>query len=88
MNVLSEFTRNHPAATDLDEVSRYELSFGGWNQVIENLPPLPKAELHDVSVDGRGVVCRGEPCEENTVLRAVGCEAPWWSKKHQWFWGT
>lgn len=76
------------AATDLDEVSCYELSLGGRDQVIKNLPPLPEAELHDVSVDGRRVVCRGEPREENTVLRAVGCEAPWWSKKHQWFWGT
>lgn len=88
MASVSKFTKNHLAATDLDEVSRYELSLGGRDQVIKNLPPLPEAELHDVSVDGRRVVCRGEPREENTVLRAVGCEAPWWSKKHQWFWGT
>lgn len=74
--------------THLNEVSRYQLSLGGWNQVIENFPPLPKAELHDISVDGGRVVGWGEPCEEDTVLCAIGCEAPWWSKKHQRFSGT
>lgn len=38
--------------TDLNEVSGYELSLGGRDQVIQNLPPLPEAELHDISVDG------------------------------------
>lgn len=74
--------------TDLNQVSCYELGFGGRDQVIQNLPPLPEAELHDVSVDGGGVVGRREPGEEDAVLRAIGCEASWWSKKHQWFCGT
>lgn len=74
--------------TDLNKVSSDELGLGRWDEIIQNFPPLPKAELHDVSIDGRGMVRWREPCEENTVLRAIGCEAPWWSKKHQWFWGT
>lgn len=74
--------------TDLNKVSSNELGLGRWNEIIQNFPPLPKAELHDVSIDRRGMVRWGKPCEENTVLRAIGCEAPWWSKKHQWFWGT
>lgn len=82
------FPQQNVPVTDLNKVSSYELGFSGWDQVIQNLPPLPEAELHDISVDGWGVVCWREPCEKNTVLRAISCEAPWWSKKHQWFWGT
>jgi len=63
----------HVFVTDLNEVSGYELGLGGRDQVIQNLPPLPEAELHDISVDGRGVVAWREPCEEDTVLRAIGC---------------
>lgn len=76
------------STTDLNKVSSDVLGLGRWDEIIQNLPPLPEAELHDISIDGRGVVRWGEPCEKNTVLRAIGCEAPWWSKKHQWFWGT
>lgn len=78
----------HVYGTDLDQVSGDELGLSGRDQVIQNLPPLPQAKLHDISIDRGGVVGWGEPCEENTVLRAIGCEAPWWSKKHQRFWGT
>lgn len=81
------YFRNMPT-TDLNKVSSDELGLSRWDEIIQNFPPLPKAELHDVSIDGRGVVRWREPGEENTVLRAIGCEAPWWSKKHQWFWST
>lgn len=76
------------STTDLNKVSSDELGLGRWDEIIQDLPPLPEAELHDISIDGRGVVRWREPREKNTVLRAIGCEAPWWSKKHQWFWGT
>lgn len=81
-------SRTNTPTTDLNKVPSDELGLGRWDEVIQNLPPLPEAELHDVPIDGRGVVSWREPCEKNTVLRAIGCEAPWWSKKHQWFWGT
>lgn len=38
--------------TNLNEVSGDELSLCRRDQIIQNLPPLPEAELHDVSVDG------------------------------------
>lgn len=46
------FLYRNVGVTDLNEVSSYELSLSGWDQVIQNLPSLPEAELHDISVDG------------------------------------
>lgn len=46
------FPYQNVCITNLNEVSGNELSLRGWDQIIQNLPPLPEAELHDVSVDG------------------------------------
>lgn len=37
--------------TDLNKVSSYKLSFSRWDQVIQSLPPLPEAELHNISIN-------------------------------------
>lgn len=46
------FPYENVPVTDLNKVSSYELSFSGLDQVIQNLPPLPEAELHDISING------------------------------------
>ena len=72
----------------LDEVSGEQLRLPCRNAVVQDLPSFPQAKLHDIMLDRCCVIGRRDPGEQDSLLRAIGCEAPWWGKQHQWFRGT
>lgn len=72
----------------LDEVSGKQLCLPSRNAVVQDLPSFPQAKLHDIMLDRCCVIGRRDPGEQDSLLRAIGCEAPWWGKQHQWFRGT
>lgn len=70
----------------LGQVLGKKLALGPEDGIVQDLPPLPDAELHDVAVDGKAVVGRREPRQEDALLCPVGCEAPRWGNQHQRLW--
>lgn len=72
----------------LDQVSGEQVRLPSRNAVVQDLPSLPQAELHDVMLDWCCMIGRQDPGEQDSLLGAIGCEAPWWGKQHQWFGGT
>lgn len=57
----------------LGQVLGKKLALGPRDAVIQDLPPLGDAELHDVAVDGEGVVSGRKPRQEDALLCPVGC---------------
>ena len=72
----------------LNQVPGQKLRLAGGDAVVQHVPALAQAELHDVMLDRCCVIGRRDPCEQDSLLRAIGCEAPWLGKQHQWLWGT
>lgn len=72
----------------LDQISSQQLCLPSRDAVVQDLPTLAQAELHDVMLDRCCVIGRRDPGEQDSLLCPIGCEAPWWGKQHQWFRGT
>lgn len=72
----------------LDQITSEQLRLPSRNAVVQDLPALAQAELHDVMLDRCCVIGRRDPGEQDSLLCPIGCEAPWWGKQHQWFRGT
>lgn len=72
----------------LNEISGKQLQLPRRNAVIQNLPSFPQAKLHHIMLDRCSVIGRWDPGQQDSLLRAIGCEAPWWGKQHQWFRST
>lgn len=72
----------------LDQISSQQLRLPSRDAVVQHLPPLAQADLHDVMLDRCCVIGRRHPGEQDSLLCPIGCEAPWWGKQHQWFRGT
>lgn len=72
----------------LDQISSQQLWLPSRDAVVQDLPTLAQAELHDVMLDRCCVIGRRDPGEQDSLLCPIGCEAPWWGKQHQWFRGT
>ena len=81
-------TPPRPVLYYLNQVASQQLRLAGGDAVVQHVPALAQPELHDVMLDRCGVIGRRDPSEQDSLLRAIGCEAPWLGKQHQWLGGT